>query len=538
MSSTLPDLYESIFKPSFVYNTASGFKVRLDTSLNGNVDIGDSSTSYNLTVNGVAYGGSGAPISASNWFLYPALQTIRTISAGNITLCAATIKVLGNLSSSGSITSLSGITGAGNSVFTNLSATGNFQTLGNAQINGNLSVSGTITGTLGSSNNVFSSRVNGLSNIFSLTAQDVNGSNNFGTNFTSFTQSNAYGFLQINGSSDMSGLTAYSYPLLSICHGSTNIGQTTNIFGAVAIRDITNRNVGLFFNTNSTTSEIKWSMSGASNSNFNYRLYESNDGTLYLSGDKSDNVFTNIASFRSPFAAGSSGYLSISGAGYTTKFLNRSEFSRDFIAAYSNFGVTATGDLDLPYTSVHMRTSSSNKYAMVALPSKKFTFGYYPTNSTSVFGSSNDGGAGTEQQIYDVDPVANTFTLKSKLVMSNNIDMQGNIISNATIVGSAIVTDSIINYNSTLPAPNSLFKFPTSPGVYQVITYSTDANNLVISAKFTVANNGTTYKLLFEPSLSTFTEVYPYIYNNNFYAIKNMKTFAFFGIKTSYSKLA
>jgi hypothetical protein len=170
---------------------------------------------------------------------------------------------------------------------------------------------------------------------------------------------------------------------------------------------------------------------------------------------------------------------------------------------------------------------------MVALPSKKFTFGYYPSNSTDIIGT----GLAGEQQIYEIDPVANTFTLKSKLVMSNNLDMQGNVISNATIVGNTIVTDAIINYNSTLPAPNSLFKFPTSPGIYQVYTYSTDANNLVIAAKFTVANNGTTFKLLFEPSLSTFTEVYPYIYNNNYYAIKNNKTFAFYGIKTSYTKV-
>jgi hypothetical protein len=47
---------EGVFQPAYSFDNALGFQTRLDTSLNGNVTIGNSNTNYSLMLNGLPVG--------------------------------------------------------------------------------------------------------------------------------------------------------------------------------------------------------------------------------------------------------------------------------------------------------------------------------------------------------------------------------------------------------------------------------------------------------------------------------------------------
>jgi hypothetical protein len=61
---------EGIFHPAYSFDTISGFQTILNTSLEGNVTIGNLNTSYSLLLNGVPV------VTSSNWSFYPALNNV------------------------------------------------------------------------------------------------------------------------------------------------------------------------------------------------------------------------------------------------------------------------------------------------------------------------------------------------------------------------------------------------------------------------------------------------------------------------------
>jgi hypothetical protein len=76
MGESVPNLLDGIFRVAYSYST-TGFTAQVNTSLDGNVTIGNSATNYSLLLNGVAVstsGGSG--VLPSNWAQYPAVQDV------------------------------------------------------------------------------------------------------------------------------------------------------------------------------------------------------------------------------------------------------------------------------------------------------------------------------------------------------------------------------------------------------------------------------------------------------------------------------
>jgi hypothetical protein len=89
MGESVPNLLDGIFRVAYTYST-TGFTAQVNTSLDGNVTIGNSATNYSLLLNGVAVstsGGSG--VLPSNWAQYPAVQDVN-ISGYNLNVSGAT----------------------------------------------------------------------------------------------------------------------------------------------------------------------------------------------------------------------------------------------------------------------------------------------------------------------------------------------------------------------------------------------------------------------------------------------------------------
>lgn len=71
---------ESVFHPEWSFSTTSGFILQINTSLDGNVTIGDTSTNYTLYLNGTQITGSGQGVASLN-----TLQGGLTISTTTVT---------------------------------------------------------------------------------------------------------------------------------------------------------------------------------------------------------------------------------------------------------------------------------------------------------------------------------------------------------------------------------------------------------------------------------------------------------------------
>jgi hypothetical protein len=67
----MSNFLEDVFRPSYSFDTISGFQTTLDTSLNGNVTIGNINTNYSLLLNGLPVGTGGY-----EWSENPAVQTV------------------------------------------------------------------------------------------------------------------------------------------------------------------------------------------------------------------------------------------------------------------------------------------------------------------------------------------------------------------------------------------------------------------------------------------------------------------------------
>lgn len=139
-SGNVQNYLTGIFHPVYTWVGGLGFQARLDTSLNGNVYIGTSSTSYTLLLNGNPIQSlSGA---AAQWAQFPAItdvdmsgHALYSLSGGS----AYPVTVSGDLA----VTS-------GIDIASNLAVNGNIAANGNLAINGNIGVGGTINGvTLG-----------------------------------------------------------------------------------------------------------------------------------------------------------------------------------------------------------------------------------------------------------------------------------------------------------------------------------------------------------------------------------------------------
>ncbi len=104
---------ESVFHPEWSYSSMSGFMLQVNTSLDGNVTIGDTSTNYTLYLNGTQITGSGQGVVSLNQ-LFGGL-TISTTTVADISIYtsgASTIYVdyIGTGGTAG-VTTLSGLTG-------------------------------------------------------------------------------------------------------------------------------------------------------------------------------------------------------------------------------------------------------------------------------------------------------------------------------------------------------------------------------------------------------------------------------------------
>jgi hypothetical protein len=69
----MSNFLEDVFRPSYSFDTISGFQTTLDTSLNGNVTIGNLNTNYTLLLNGLPLANGN---DTSNWAFYTANNAV------------------------------------------------------------------------------------------------------------------------------------------------------------------------------------------------------------------------------------------------------------------------------------------------------------------------------------------------------------------------------------------------------------------------------------------------------------------------------
>ena len=88
-----------VFHPQYTFDTTNGVQMRLDTSLDGNVTMGDSSTNYSLTIDGVYITGSGGTLQiSSDVYLGGGLIASNILlPTGNIAVATGNITAGGNL---------------------------------------------------------------------------------------------------------------------------------------------------------------------------------------------------------------------------------------------------------------------------------------------------------------------------------------------------------------------------------------------------------------------------------------------------------
>ncbi len=137
-SGNVQNYLTGIFHPVYTWVGGLGFQARLDTSLNGNVYIGTSSTSYTLLLNG-------NPIqfqSEASWAQFPAVTDVNMSGHFLYSLSGGSnypVTVSGDLAVTGGV-----------DIASNLAVNGNIAANGNLAVNGNIGVGGTINGvTLG-----------------------------------------------------------------------------------------------------------------------------------------------------------------------------------------------------------------------------------------------------------------------------------------------------------------------------------------------------------------------------------------------------
>ncbi|NBW09184.1 MAG: hypothetical protein EBR82_14290 [Caulobacteraceae bacterium] len=88
-----------VFHPQYTFDTTNGVQMRLDTSLDGNVTMGDSSTNYSLTIDGIYITGSGGTLQiSSDVYLGGGLIASNILlPTGNIAVATGNITAGGNL---------------------------------------------------------------------------------------------------------------------------------------------------------------------------------------------------------------------------------------------------------------------------------------------------------------------------------------------------------------------------------------------------------------------------------------------------------
>lgn len=138
-SGNVQNYLTGIFHPVYTWVSGLGFQARLDTSLNGNVYIGTTSTSYSLLLNGNPI------IGPASWAQFPAVTDVNL--SGHFIFSTSggsnyPVTVSGDLMTTGGV-----------DVASNLAVNGNIAANGNLAVNGNIGVGGTINGVqIGSEN--------------------------------------------------------------------------------------------------------------------------------------------------------------------------------------------------------------------------------------------------------------------------------------------------------------------------------------------------------------------------------------------------
>lgn len=114
-TAPVPGLLQAVFHPMYTWDSTNGFQARLDTSLNGNVTVGDSTTNYTFSINGIPLALS-ANVAA--WSTYPAVSDVslagyNIVSSSNININSSAGTGNVNISGTFSINGQPVSTGAG-----------------------------------------------------------------------------------------------------------------------------------------------------------------------------------------------------------------------------------------------------------------------------------------------------------------------------------------------------------------------------------------------------------------------------------------
>lgn len=154
VTSNVTSYLQSVFHPEWTYTSVSGFQLQLNTSLDGNVTIGNSNTNYTFELNGQVISASGQGVSSLNG-LQGAL-TISTTTTTNISIYTSGQNIFVDFSGAGgsvvdvsdwaNYRAVSNVDLCGNYL---LDSTGSVNVCGHLLVTNGLSVNGNITSASG-----------------------------------------------------------------------------------------------------------------------------------------------------------------------------------------------------------------------------------------------------------------------------------------------------------------------------------------------------------------------------------------------------
>ncbi len=188
MSTSTQNVIDHIFTTAYTYTNASGFQVQINTTLDGDVTIGNTDTSYNLYLNGLTVSQIvNTAYPPYNWADYPATNTVNL--SGNwlaslsgtqklsVNVCGALVVNDGIDVAVGNIAVASGnfVTASGNIV-----AHGNIAVDCNANIGGDITAGGTVNALGGSIYNPKYLTVNSNGGVSNYTGSNYSGINYIG----------------------------------------------------------------------------------------------------------------------------------------------------------------------------------------------------------------------------------------------------------------------------------------------------------------------------------------------------------------------